>query len=129
KLFPLDPETRGARASIDLAERADPKPIHAIIETVITHTREAPTSLAERWFYVALCERDDRSVSLSLAAVPPEGISAGSIWLPRAYFEALAARARGDATVARDAFTAARSEVEKTMRGQPDYAQGLVALG
>ena len=129
KLVPLDPETRVARASIDLAERADPKPIHATIEAVIAENPAAATTLAERWFYVALCERDDRSVSLSLAAVPPEGISAGSIWLPRAYFEALAAHARGDGIIARDAFTAARSEVEKTMREQPDYAQGLVALG
>jgi TolB-like protein/class 3 adenylate cyclase/Flp pilus assembly protein TadD len=129
KLVPLDPETRVARAAIDLAERADPKPIHATIEAVIAENPAAATTLAERWFYVAQCERDDRSVSLSLAAVPPEGISVGSIWLPHAYFEALAARARGDAIIARDAFTAARAEVEKTMREQPDYAQGLVALG
>jgi TolB-like protein/class 3 adenylate cyclase/Flp pilus assembly protein TadD len=129
KLVPLDPETRVARASIDLAERADPKPIHATIEAVIAENPAAATALAERWFYVALCERDGRNMSLALAAVPPEGISDGSIWFPRAYFEALAARARGDATIARDAFTAARAEVEKTMRGQPDYAQGLVALG
>jgi len=129
KLVPLDPETRVARAAIDLAERADPKPIHATIEAVIAENPAAATTLAERWFYVALCERDDRNVSLSLAAVPPEAISEGSIWFPRAYYEALAARARGDAAIARAAFTAARSEVEKTMREQPDYAQGLVALG
>jgi TolB-like protein/class 3 adenylate cyclase/Flp pilus assembly protein TadD len=129
KLVPLDPETRVARAAIDLAERADPKPIHATIEAVIAENPAAATTLAERWFYVALCERDDRNVFLSLAAVPPEGISEGSIWFPRAYYEALAARARGDAAIARAAFTAARSEVEKTMREQPDYAQGLVALG
>ena len=129
KLVPLDPETRVARAVIDLAERADLKPIHATIEAVIAENPAAATTLAERWFYVARCERDDRNVSLSLAAVPPEGISEGSIWFPRAYYEALAARARGDAAIARAAFTAARSEVEKTMREQPDYAQGLVALG
>jgi serine/threonine-protein kinase len=76
-----------------------------------------------------MCERDNLSVSLALALIPPEGISEGSTWLPRAYFEAVAARARGDATVAVGAFTAARSEVEKTMRGQPDYAQGLTVLG
>jgi len=129
KLVPSDPETRVARASIDLAERADPKPVHTTIEAVVAENPAAATTLAERWFYVALCERDERSLSLSLAAVPPEGISSGSIWLPRAYFEAVAAHRRGDAAAARTAFTVARAEVEKTMRDQPDYAQGLIALG
>jgi len=129
KLVPSDPETRVARASIDLAERGDPKTAHITIEAVVAENPATATTLADRWFYVALCERDDRSVSLSLAAIPPEGISIGSIWLPRAYFEAVAAHFRGDAAVARTAFTVARSEVEKTMSEQPDYPEGLIALG
>jgi TolB-like protein/class 3 adenylate cyclase/Tfp pilus assembly protein PilF len=129
KLVPSDPETRVARASIDLAERADTRPVHATIEAVIAEDPNAARTIAERWFYVAMCERDNLGVSRALAVVPPEGISAGSTWLPRAYFEGVAARARGDATIASAAFTAARAEVEKTTRGQPDYAQGLAALG
>jgi TolB-like protein/class 3 adenylate cyclase/Tfp pilus assembly protein PilF len=128
KLVPSDPETRVARASIDLAERADTRPLHATIEAVIAEDPNAARTIAERWFYVAMCERDNLGVSRALAVVPPEGISGGSTWLPRAYFEGVAARARGDATVASAAFTAARAEVEKTTREQPDYAQGLAAL-
>src|SRR5439155_4839204 len=129
KLVPSDPDTRVARASIDLAERADTRPVHATIEAVIAEDPNAARTIAERWFYVAMCERDNLGVSRALGVVPPEGISAGSTWLPRAYFEGVAARARGDATVASAAFTAARAEVEKTTREQPDYAQGLAALG
>jgi TolB-like protein/Tfp pilus assembly protein PilF len=129
KLVPSDPETRVARASIDLAERADPGPAHATIEAVVAEDPAAATNIVERWFYVALCERDNVGVSRALAVVPPEGISTGSIWLPRAYFEAMAARARGDAIGARAAFTTARLEVEKTTRDQPDYAQGITILG
>jgi tetratricopeptide (TPR) repeat protein len=130
KLVPSDPETRVARALIDLAERADARPVHATIEAVVAEGPAAARSIADKWLYVALCERDNFGVSRALAVVPPEGISAGSnIWSPRAYFEAVAARARGDATVARAAFTAARTEVEKTTREQPDYAQGLTILG
>jgi serine/threonine-protein kinase len=117
------------RAKIDLAERADPKPVHATIEAVVAEDPAAAKTIAEQWFYVAMCQRDNFSVSRALAVVPPEGISTGNIWWPRAYFEAVAARARGDATVARTAFAAARAEVEKTMPEQPDYAQGLTALG
>jgi tetratricopeptide (TPR) repeat protein len=130
KLVPSDPETRVARALIDLAERAAARPVHATIEAVVAEDPAAARSIADKWLYVALCERDNFGVSRALAVVPPEGISVGSnIWSPRAYFEAVAARARGDATVARAAFTAARTEVEKTTREQPDYAQGLTILG
>jgi TolB-like protein/class 3 adenylate cyclase/Flp pilus assembly protein TadD len=129
KLVPSDPETRVARASIDLAERADARPVHATIETVVAEDPAAAKNIADRWFYIALCERDNFGVSRALSVVPPDGISVGSIWSPRAYFQAVAARARGDATVARAAFTAARAEVEKATREQPDYAQGLTILG
>jgi serine/threonine-protein kinase len=130
KLVPSDPDTRVARALIDLAESADPRPVHATIEAVVAEDPAAAKTIAERWFYIAMCKRDNLGVSRALAVVPPEGMSTGSsVWSPRAYLEAVAARARGDATVAVAAFTAARAEVEKTMRGQPDYAQGLTVLG
>jgi TolB-like protein/Tfp pilus assembly protein PilF len=129
KLVPSDPDTLVARASIDLAERADPRPAHATIEAIVAQDPAAAKTIAERWFYIAMCERDNSGVSRALPNISPEGTTTGSIWLPRAYFEAVAARARGDAAVARAAFTAARAEVEKTMLGQPDYAQGLTALG
>ncbi len=128
KLVPSDPDTRVARALIDLAERADSRPVHATIDAVVAED-PAAKSIAETWFDVALCERDKFGVSRALAVVPPEGISEGSIWWPRAFFEALAARARGDAIAARAAFSAARIEVEKTMSGQGDYAQGIIVLG
>ena len=130
KLVPSDPDTRVARAMIDLAERADARPVHATIEAVVVEDPAAARSIAGQWLYIALCERDNFGVSRALAVVPPEGISlVSNIWAPRAYFEAVAARARGDATVARAAFTAARAEVEKTAREQPEYAQGLTILG
>jgi TolB-like protein/class 3 adenylate cyclase/Tfp pilus assembly protein PilF len=128
KLVPSDPDTRLVRALIDLAERADPRPAHATIDAVVAED-PAAKSIAERWFYVGLCERDKIGVSRALAMIPPEGISEGSIWWPRPFYEALAARARGDASGARAAFTAARTEVEKTMREQADYAQGITVLG
>jgi TolB-like protein/class 3 adenylate cyclase/Flp pilus assembly protein TadD len=130
KLVPSDPETRVARAFIDLEERADPRPVHATIDAVVVEDPAAAKSIADRWFSIALCERDNFGVSRALAVIPSEGISVVSnIWAPRTYFEAVVARARGDATVARAAFTAARAEVEKTTREQPNYAQALTVLG
>src|SRR5438034_4509981 len=124
KLAPSDPDTRVARALIDLEERADPRAVHATIEAVVAEDPGTAKSIAEKWFYVALCERDNFGISRALAVVPPEGISEGNTWWPRPFFEALAARARGDASGALAAFTAARPEVEKTMRAPAAYAQG-----
>jgi TolB-like protein/Flp pilus assembly protein TadD len=129
KLAPSNPDTRLARAFIDLAERADARPAHTTIDAVVSEDPAAARTIAERWLYVALCERDNLGVSRSLAVIPSEGITEGSIWSPHAYFEAVAARARGDASAVRAAFTAARAEVEKVTREQPDYAQGLTVLG
>src|SRR5213082_1946666 len=72
KLVPSDPETRVARALIDFAERADARPVHATIETIIAEDTAAATNIADRWFYIALCERDNFGISRALAAVPPE---------------------------------------------------------
>src|SRR5437588_1452821 len=79
KLVPSDPDTRVARALIDLEERADPTSVHATIDAVVAEDPAAAGNIAERWLYIALCERDNVGVARSLAVVPAEGISAGSI--------------------------------------------------
>src|SRR6266481_976029 len=63
KLVPSDPDTRVTRASIDLAERADTRPVHATIGAIIAEDPNAARTIAERWFYVAMCERDNLGVS------------------------------------------------------------------
>src|ERR1700720_3519279 len=50
KLIPSDPETRVARALTDFAERADARPVHATIETIIAEDPAAATNIADRWF-------------------------------------------------------------------------------
>ena len=65
----------------------------------------------------------------ALASLPPEGIIPWNVRMPRSFFEGLAARARNDLAGAARAFTAARVEMEKIVREQPDYAQALCVLG
>ena len=48
---------------------------------------------------------------------------------PRAYWEGVVARWQGDSGKAKAAFTAARSEVEKVVQKQPDFAAALSLLG
>jgi tetratricopeptide (TPR) repeat protein len=52
-----------------------------------------------------------------------------NIPFPNGWCEGLAARLRGDEMAARAAFTTARKELEEMVRGQPDYAAAICALG
>jgi serine/threonine-protein kinase len=95
----------------------------------VTEDPSAVDAIAEQWLYLALCRRDAAETASALASLPPEGIIRRDLRMPRSFFAGLAARARSDATGAETAFTAARIEMEKIMREQPDYAQVLCVLG
>ena len=83
---------------------------------------------AEVWIDLALCERDRALAERALANMP-EGYNRQGLHFPRALIEGVAARAFGDDAAARKAFTAARAEVERTVREQPDYGSPLCVLG
>jgi TolB-like protein/Tfp pilus assembly protein PilF len=127
-LAPSDANTRIVRALVDLDSRADTKPLHATIDSLLAENPGAANLFADQWLYLALCERDQTAATRALAAIPSNGISLGSTWFPRSWCEAIAARARGDIDASRASFTAARAEIEKTIRDQPDYPQGLTVL-
>ena len=133
RVIKLDPHKSGARrlrASIDLAWRADPRPLHETIEAIVTENPLAAGDIAEEWFALALCEHDPVMTDRALAAIKPNGFPTGSGFrFPRGWFEGLAARARGDAVAARTAFASARVEAEATVREQPDYGPSLCVLG
>jgi TolB-like protein/Tfp pilus assembly protein PilF len=127
-LVPRDLDTRVTRALVDLEWKADTKPLHKTIETILTETPEAADDLSDQWLYLALCERDPASAARALTFIPAKGTSI-DLNFPRTWCEALVARARGDSAAAQTAFTAARAELEKTVREQPDYGAALCVLG
>jgi hypothetical protein len=104
--------------------------LHETIEAIVTENPLAAADLAEEWFDLALCEHDPVMTERALAAIKPGGLPTGSVFrFPRAWFEGLAARARGDAAAARVAFEAARVEAEATVHEQPDYGPSVCMLG
>jgi tetratricopeptide (TPR) repeat protein len=52
-----------------------------------------------------------------------------ALYFPFIFMQGCVARAFGDNAAARKAFTAARAEVERTVREQPDYGPPLCVLG
>ena len=129
EIDPHDPDTRVTRALVDLEWRADPRPLHKTIDAIVAEGSAETRGLADQWLYLALCERDSAAASRALVAIGPIGITTEGVSFPRPWCEALVARMRRDAPGAHAAFVAARAEVEKTLRAQPDYAPALCVLG
>jgi len=128
-VVPADPNTRVWRALVDMDSRADTQPMHDVIEKIIREDPSAVDSIAEHWLYLALCQRDAAEMERALASLPPEGVVRRDLLMPRPFCEGLVARARGDVKGAERAFGAARVEMEKILREQPDYAQAFCVLG
>lgn len=128
-LDPKDSESRVLRAWwVDLDGRADPKPLYEACEALMNENPAVAAELGEAWIDLALCERD-RALAERALATMPEGYDMNGLHIPRTLMEGCAARAFGDDTAARKAFTAARAEVERTVREQPDYGPPLCVLG
>jgi TolB-like protein/Tfp pilus assembly protein PilF len=128
QLEPHNISTRLTRGSVDLLWRADLKPLHTTIEAIVTETPARAVDVSFTWFHLALCERDPVAAAHALAAIPPEGNGPGALLFPRAWFAGWTARIRGDEASARDAFTAARTEMERKVNEQPDYGSPLCVL-
>ncbi|HZS18602.1 MAG TPA: hypothetical protein VFA51_11800, partial [Candidatus Udaeobacter sp.] len=130
-IAPKDIPTRIWRAWVDLEWHADPKPLHAAIETVLAEDPNAAAYVAEKRLALALRERDPAAAKRAIAAMPLDGGECydDNIPFPNSWCEGLAARLRGDVTAARAAFMNARTELKEKLREQPDYAAALCALG
>jgi tetratricopeptide (TPR) repeat protein len=129
-MAPKDIVSRLRRAWVDLEGRADPKPLHAAIQTILAEDPNAAPALVQQWLAVALRERDPAAAERALAAMPTSGgCYDENIPFPNGWCEGLVARLRGDEPAARAAFTNARKELQQVVRDQPDYAAALCALG
>ena len=130
-ISPKDVPTRVQRAWVDLQSRADPKPLHTTIETILAEDPNAGPVLVNQWLFLALRERDSIAAQRALSAIPVDGGGCydENIPFPNGWCEGLTARFRGDEPAARAAFNSARKELKQTVRNQPDYAAALCALG
>jgi len=117
------------RAWIAAEWRADLKPLHTTIETVLADDPSALPVIVYRWLDLALRERDPAAAERALAAMPAGGCYEENIPFPTSWCEGLVHRVRGDERAARDAFVRARAELQHTLRTEAGYAQGLCALG
>src|SRR5947207_3035035 len=128
-IVPGDVGTRVQRSLIELEWRADPKPLHETIATLLAQEPASIPELADQWLYLSLSERDFASAELALKAMGAGQCIVGDIELPPEWCRGLVARAKGESDAAHAAFQQGRAAMEKITRDQPDYAAGLSVLG
>jgi serine/threonine-protein kinase len=128
-IAPNDVASRVRRAWVAAEWRADLKPLHTTIETILADDPSASVVTVYRWLDLALRERNPTAAERALVAMPAGGCYEENIPFPTSWCEGLVARLRGDEGAARDAFLRARNELEQNLRTERDYAQGLCALG
>jgi serine/threonine protein kinase/tetratricopeptide (TPR) repeat protein len=128
RLITLEPNNiahRRGRAHIDIRERADTRPLHAL-------DRMSADDPVDR-FRLALYERDAVAADSALGAWAQDTFNAksmgGGMQFSRVYAQGLVARLKGDATAARAAFTTARAQQEGAVRVRSDYGPSLCVLG
>jgi tetratricopeptide (TPR) repeat protein len=129
-IVPDNVGTRTARGEFYAFWKADTRPLHQTIDTILAQGPSAIASAAGDWFDCALAERDSAAAERALVAVGDNPFWVESaIILSRSFGEGLLARMTKDEARARTAFEAARVQQEKIVQAQPDYGPALCVLG
>jgi TolB-like protein/Tfp pilus assembly protein PilF len=127
-IIPDDIETKATRALVDLDWKADPRPLHQVIESQLKKDPAVLRNIADTWFTTALAERDAVAAARALDALGDNMVGNDSVYLNRHFTQGVIARMMKDDAKARAAFTAARSEQEQAVREQPNYGPALCVL-
>jgi tetratricopeptide (TPR) repeat protein len=126
-IVPDDLSTLVLRAWVPADWRADLRPFQQLRATLMEKDPAAANDIED--INYALCERTPEAISRTLAAYPADGNVYNGIKYPRAYWDGIVARWRGEKEKALLAFTDARRQVEDVARKQPDFPAALTLLG
>jgi TolB-like protein len=128
---PNDAITRAYHAFVDFEWKADTRPLQQVIASIRATNAAAVPTIANFWLLCALAERDAvaaRDALMASGANPINAISE-NINFSQPFMEGLIARSMHDEEKARAAFTTARTQQEKTVQAQADYAPAVCMLG
>jgi TolB-like protein len=127
---PNDVSTRIGRAYVEMAQKADSRPLHQMIDSIRATNPAAVQDVADTWLGCALAERDAAAAKNALiAAGQSTPVNDEALHFNRSFAEGVIARMENDEGKAQSAFTAARVEQESTIQAQPNYGPPLCVLG
>lgn len=117
-------------AGIELYSKADARPLRQVIDSILAKDPEELPRIANVGLDCSLDERDFAAARKFLAALDPRpAFNDGPVHFSHKFGEGFLAHLTGDEAAARSAFLIARTEQEKVVRAQPDFAPALVVLG
>ena len=129
-IAPNDVKTKAARARVELEWKANTGPLRHLVDSVRTTNPAAIADIADTWLLCALAERDAAAAKDALIASGENTPFSNDVFrFNRSFVEGVIARMTKDDQKARYAFTDARSEQEKLVQAQPNFAAPLVVLG
>ena len=127
---PNNVQVRIFRADLDLAWKADTRAVHQVIESLRDNNPRAIHEIADSWVGCALADRDPTAAKAALiAAGENTPFNDNAVHFSHSFVEGWIARLEKDEPKARVAFESARSEQERIVAAQPDYAPPLCVLG
>ena len=107
EIIPDDVETQATRALLELDSRADPRPLHRVIDSIRAKGAAQIERVADVWLICALGERDIRAAEAALSALGDNTFGNDAMQFHYAFVQGLIARMANDQAKARAAFTAA----------------------
>ena len=126
---PNDTASRVAKARIELEWKADPRPLHQIMDSIRVENPVAVVPFADNWFTSALADRDAGAAEAAIEALGENTFGDDGMQFSRSFGEGLIARMTNDGAKARAAFSAARGEQENRVQAQPNYGPAIAVLG
>jgi TolB-like protein/class 3 adenylate cyclase/Flp pilus assembly protein TadD len=129
-IIPKDVAVKVQRALVDFSWKADTRPLHQAIDSILAEDPGAISEIADSWFLCALADRDLTAAERGLVALGDNPfIAEDAVLLSRGFGEGLLARMIKDEARVRAAFMKDRAEQEKIVQAQPDYGPPLCVLG
>lgn len=127
-ILPDDAITKVARAWVEAEWKADTKPLADQIDRVLKQNPAAGSTFTQYYIALGLYHRDAKTAENALAVMPAQGLPLDQVPLPVPFWKGLVARMKGDSAGAETAFLAARADMERIVREQPNYASATSTL-
>jgi TolB-like protein/Tfp pilus assembly protein PilF len=129
----IDPNNVDIRlelAAVEFYWKADPRPLHQMVDSIRTTNPAATQDIAEYWLLYALAERDATAArNAVIAAGENPAFTDETVNFSRSFMEGVIARMTKDDAGARAAFIAARGEQQKILQAPESYGPALCVLG
>jgi len=127
---PNDIDTKLERAAVDFYWKADPRPLHQMVDSIRATNPGATGDVAEYWLVWALAERDEAAARNAVTAAGENpAYTDEAVTFSRPFMEGVIGRMSKNDTEARAAFTAARAEQQKIIEAHESYGPPLCVLG